>query len=100
MKIKAMKPYNGEYRTISRWIKVRYTATSPGHAYFIFMGRRRRIDDFLRLDYPIMWEDKDGKLQHISAYDGTAWWNPELIEIDDSGEYVRVWEEVLEDDKR
>ena len=96
MIIQAQKPYNGTYKTVSRWIKVRETLTTE-KSYFIHNNRRYKLDDFLRLHYPIMWEDKDGKLQYLSAYDATTWYNPYLLEVDDCGEYVRLWEEVKED---
>jgi hypothetical protein len=41
-----------------------------------------------------MWNDRDGKLNYISGYDSTQWYNPYLVEFDEVGEYVRLWEEL------
>ena len=93
MIIAANKPYTSHYKTVSRWIKVYYTLKDC-KPYFRHNGRRYYLDDFMRLSYPIMWEDKEGKLQHISGYYATTFNNPYLIEIDDCGEYIRLWEEI------
>lgn len=61
--------------------------------YFRWNGRNWAIEQFLRLDYPIMWEDKQGKLNFLSGYDSENYYNPILIEIDETGEYIRVYEE-------
>ena len=61
--------------------------------YFRWNGRNWAIEQFLRLDYPIMWEDKEGKLNFLSGYDSENYYNPILIEIDETGEYIRVYEE-------
>lgn len=62
--------------------------------YFRFNGRKYAIEQFLRLDHPIMFEEND-KLQYLSGYDSENYYNPLLIEIDDSGEYVRCYYESL-----
>lgn len=110
---------------LSRWIKIRqafditkrhslyrYAIDGNGHVegqdcfdpatgtevtYFIWNGRKWALDQFLRLSYPIFWEDEDGYLQFLSGYDGENWYNPILIEIHPDGEYVRVYEEGRED---
>lgn len=63
--------------------------------YFTFNGRKYAIEQFLRLDYPIMFEE-NGKLQFLSGYDSENYYNPLLIEIDDSGEYIRCYYERME----
>lgn len=40
--------------------------------------------------------EENGKL-HFLCVDSENWYNPILIEIDDGGEYVRVYEELKED---
>ena len=60
--------------------------------YFVWNGRRWAIEQFYCLDYPIMYEE-NGKLQYLSGYDSENYYNPILIEIDNNGEYVRVYEE-------
>lgn len=96
MIVNAMKPHEGQYKTISRWIRIRFTLAG-GRAYFLFRNRRYHLDEFMWINPPIMWEDAEGKLNHISAYDSGNWYNPLLLEMDDCGEYVRLWEEVRRD---
>lgn len=62
--------------------------------WFRWNGRKWAFDQFLRLSYPIMWDDEDGKLNYLSAYDGENWYNPILIELSECCDYVRVYEEV------
>jgi len=98
---------NRNYRTASRWIKINYTLVTPRHrlydysddgnlCFFRHNNMMYAIGQFERLAYPIMWNDDNGKLQHLSGYDCTSWYNPYLIEIDDGGEYVRLWLEVAD----
>ena len=61
--------------------------------YFVWNGRKWALEQFLRLDYPVFWEDEEGKLQYLSGYDGENYRDPILIELDECGEYVRVYEE-------
>ena len=105
---------------VSRWIKIQYAynvsprnslyyyctdenGNQPGSNnfdpknytyldFFRWNGRTWAINQFFRLDFPITWEE-NGKLQYIAGYDSENYYNPILIEIDDSGEYVRVYEE-------
>lgn len=93
MIIVANKPDSKQYKTASRWIKLKSTL-KDGKYYFIHYGKRYHLDDFMRLSYPIVWYDRDGKLNYISGYDSTQWYNPYLIDIDDGGEYIRLWKEV------
>lgn len=108
MIITAQKPYEGQYKTCSRWIKVKDKEVTPRHKlydysdngsllYFMHNNREYAIGQFERLAYPIMWNDNDGKLQYISGYDCTTWYNPYLIEIESNGEYVRLWTQVTSD---
>ena len=61
--------------------------------YFRYNGRNYAINQFMRLTYPIFYEDKEGKWQYLSGYDGENYYNPILIELDECCEYVRVYEE-------
>lgn len=61
--------------------------------FFRWNGRTWAIEQFYRLDYPIFYEDKEGKYQYLSGYDSENYYNPILIEIDETGEYIRVYEE-------
>lgn len=95
MIITANKPYNRKYKTASRWIKVEY-ANNYEKPYFRHYGRRYYFENIMYLSTPIMWEDKDGKLNLIAGYDATQWYNPYLVELDEGGERVRLWEEMEE----
>jgi len=117
--MKIIKTNDNRYiKRVSRWIKIRqaYNITSrhslfyyrmdengyrdgqtnfnPDNGtyldYFVFNGRKWAIDQFLRMDFPITWEEND-KLQFLSGYDSENYYNPLMIEIDDSGEYVRCY---------
>lgn len=66
--------------------------------FFRWNGRNYAIEQFFRLGsmfcpLEYSWEDKEGKLNFLSGYDSENYYNPILIELDDSGEYVRVYEE-------
>ena len=50
----------------------------------------------MRLTAPEFFENEDGKKSFLSGYDCTQYYNPYLIEIDDGGEYVRLFEEVTQ----
>ena len=68
--------------------------------YFVWDGRKWAIEQFLStsgtmgLLAPIFFEDENGKTSYISGYDGANYFDPILLEVDDCGEYVRVYEEV------
>lgn len=68
--------------------------------YFVWNGRKWAIEQFLSvsgtmgLPAPILFEDENGKTSCIAGYDGENYYNPILLEVDDCGEYVRVYEEV------
>lgn len=66
--------------------------------YFRWNGRNWALEQFYRLGgimggAPIFFEDEDGKTSYIAGYDSENYYNPILIEVDDCGEYVRVYEE-------
>lgn len=109
-------------RRVSRWIKIQqnyrpnkrnrlfyYATDSNGYRegqsrynpaeglyldYFRWNGRTWALEQFLRMDYPMMYENEDGKLSYLSGYDSEDYYHPILIELDDCGEYVRVYVEV------
>ena len=68
--------------------------------YFRWSGRTWAIEQFLYLGgpwgggRPYMFTDVDGKTTVISAYDCENYYNPIMIEIDDSGERVRVYQDA------
>ena len=66
--------------------------------YFVWNGRTWAIEEFLCFGSmicpeTISWEE-DGKLHWMSGFDGENYFNPIMIESDEYGEYVRVYEEV------
>lgn len=63
--------------------------------FFKWRGRKYAIEQFLRLDYPIFFNDTDGKLNYLSGYDSENYYNPILIELDNCCEYVRVYTEKV-----
>ena len=109
-------------KRVSRWIKIRrnyhpnhrnslwyYVMDGNGYRegqekfdpetglyldYFVWNGRKWAIEQFYRMDYPMMWEDENGKLNWLSCYDSENYYNPILLEFDEYCEYVRVYEEV------
>ena len=106
---------------VSRWIKIQYAYNvTPRHSlyyyvtdengyrdgqnnfspengtfldFFKWRGRKYAIEQFLRLDYPIFFEDTDGKTHYLSGYDSEDYYNPILIEVDEYGENVRIYVE-------
>ena len=68
--------------------------------YFRWNGRTWAIDQFYRLGgvwtggEPEMFVDTDGKLSIVDGYDSENYYDPILIELDEYGERVRVYEEV------
>ena len=67
--------------------------------YFNHYGRRFALGQFFRFDGPWgpspapTWADADG-LHHMTGIEFDRWHAPLMIEMDDSGEAVRVWQEV------
>lgn len=82
------------YRPISRYIRIRIDSTGE-EPYFIYNGRRIRINSLDYLTYPEMVYDRDGKVIVIGMYETLCNWGARLYEIDSDGEYIRVWEEVI-----
>ena len=104
-----------QIKRVSRWIKIKqaYNVTEKHSLYyyaekieenenildyFVFNGRKYAISQFMRFGYPvtanyIQWYEKD-KLYFMAGFDSENYYNPILIEVDEYGEYVRVYEEV------
>jgi len=106
--MRIFKGENGrQFRRVSRWIKVNYKTVTSRHsladyadgdslAYFRHGGREYALGQFMRLTAPEFFENEDGKKSFLSGYDCTQYYKPYLIEIDDGGEYVRLFEEVAQ----
>lgn len=79
-------------RKISKWIKIRYH--QDGSPFFIFKQTRYNLDDVMRLSYPIFFDNEDGKTSFLSGYLPLYGLHALLFEIDDCGEFLRVYYEV------
>lgn len=103
------------YEKASRWIKIRYMYITEKHSLWDYaepcsLANKRQlccfkhkdklyaIDQFMRLSYPIMFDDTNGDQVIIGGYDSASYYNPYLLEIDDGGEYVRLWIEYTVDE--
>ena len=101
---------NRKYERVSRWIKVRNEYVTKRHSlsdyadfygvdddrygvlsYFVFNGRKYAMGQFLRLSYPEYFNNEDDKTSYLCAYDSTEWYKPLMMEIDDYGEYIRLF---------
>ena len=65
-----------------------------GSSYFLWNGRRQRLDDIPRLTYPVFFENEDGKTDFCSGYICLCNWGGVLVQIDDSGEAVQLYDEI------
>lgn len=94
-----------QYKRVSRWIHLEYMHVTPKHRLYEYAydgdlicfrhnGRLYALGQFERLTTPDFYEDENGKLQYISGYDSTEWYNPYLCEINDYGEYIRLYQEI------
>ena len=113
---KVIKTTEGkEIKRLSRWIKIKqaYNITEKHSLYyyvekieenenvldyFVFNGRKYALNQFLRFNTPwtvtsMQWYEKD-KLHFMSGYDSENYYRPLLIEMDEYGEYIRVYEEL------
>lgn len=64
--------------------------------WFRFHGEKYAIGQFMRLTTPYFFKDENGKTSYLCGYDCENYYNPLLIEITDSGEYVRLYREIKE----
>ena len=104
-RFKAFRAQDGRlYRPVSRWIRLRSEYITPRHSlwdyaehnegvlyYFEFRGRKYALGQFMSFSYPILYEDKDGKLGIIGGYDCTEAYFPLLLEIHPDGEAVKLF---------
>jgi len=104
-----------KYERVSRWIEVHYNYITKRHSlegyadfygtddgkgllnWFQYYGKKYAVGQFLKLDYPYFYKNEDGKTSFLCGYDCENYYNPLLIEIDDGGEYVRLYREVKEE---
>ena len=91
------------YETVSRWLRINYvtvTNRNKGLIYtvpevgeevpvFRYKNRRYYLDNFERLAYPIFVSDVI-----IGASEIDNCLNPLLLEVSDTGDYVRLWHSI------
>ena len=94
-----------KYNRVSRWIKLEYRTVTNRHSLYDYAddgvlicfrhgGRLYALGQFMRLSMPEFYEDNDGKMQYLSGYDCTEYYKPLVCEIDDGGEYIRLYQET------
>lgn len=101
---------------VSRYIKIRTDYVTSRHSlydyadssseedgkrlldYFIYHGKKYALNQFMRLGSMIIPEvyqfEENGKTQFLSGVDSENYYNPLLIEVDEYGESVRIYEEI------
>lgn len=117
MKNKVYKEvFNGKetgklYTPVTRYLKVKSTECTKAsryadcccfddgekystYLYFMYGRMKIALGEVERLTYPIFVEDEDGKLITISGCYTISNTLGLLVEIDKSGEYVRIWKGV------
>lgn len=66
--------------------------------YFIYHGKKYALNQFMRLGSNFIPEvyqfEENGKTQFLSGVDSENYYNPLLIEVDEYGESVRIYEEI------
>lgn len=104
------------YQRESRWLKIKHKLITKRHSlwdyadtygidnenegilsYFIKDKKQYALGQFAKLSYPIFFEEENGKKSFLSGYDYTLWYNPYLIEINDTCEAVRLYTLVPND---
>ena len=108
--------YNIKIMRVSRWIRINciyvtkksrlwdfadHYDVENGKApvlVFRYNNRLYALDQFMRFDSPVFFMDETGKRAFISGYDCTDYYYPLQIEIDSSGEYVRLYRDLKENE--
>lgn len=100
-----------QYQIISEWKPIRYMNITHNHslwdfgeetdnkkyrmiAYFDFYNRRYAISQFMRVEPPIAFYDRLGYMQVISGYDSLGGISPMLLQVNDGGNYMRLFKQV------
>lgn len=94
------------YENCSHWIKLKDEFITDKHSLYQYTdgyecddgksyvccfnhkGVQYALNQFMKIDNPITFGDVI-----ISGYDYTNYWSPYLIELEDSGERIRLWTE-------
>ena len=107
--------YNVHIMRVSRWIKIEAKEITKRSRFwdyadpcteengkrlidvFRFNNRWYCLDQFLRLSYPVFFEE-NGKKGFLSGYDGENYYYPLEIELDESGECIRLYRALKENE--
>ena len=68
--------------------------TLSGKAYFIWNNRRIKLDEVMRLSYPVFFEDEKGYLRFCSGYIGISNCFGVLVELTNDDQSIQLYEEV------
>lgn len=79
-------------RAIGRNKKIDFNFS--GDPFFRWNGRRVKLDEVMRLSYPVFYEDENGKTGAIGGYIGISNCYGVLVEITNDGEKVQLWDEL------
>lgn len=108
--------YNIHIMRVSRWIKIEikwitkrsrfwdyadpYTEENGKRTILVFRYKNRLycLDQFMRFNTPVYYEENGEKYNFISGYDSTDYYYPLEIEIHESGECVRLYRELKENE--
>lgn len=67
---------------------------NDGSCFFVWNGRRYRLDEVMRLTYPVFYEDNDGKLGFCSGYITISNCIGVLVELTCDDQCIQLWQEV------
>jgi hypothetical protein len=107
-----------KYERVSRWITLHSDYVTKRHGladysdfsadpdspdwgllnYFTYKGKKYALGQFMRLTYPEFFEDEEGKSSYLSGYDCTDYYNPLICEIHESGEMIRLYRSVPDEE--
>ena len=82
----------GQIRKIGRAKKIYFT--TDGTPFFIWHGGRVAFDCVERLSYPVFYDTDDGRRDYIGGVYAISNTLAVLVQIDDGGESVQLWEEL------
>lgn len=108
--------YNIKIKRVSNWIRINYIYVTEKHSLYCYAdtydqdGRKSclvcfrhnnrlyALSQFMRLSYPMFFIDTDGNNSFVSGYDCTDYYRHLLIEISENGDYIRLYEELQENE--
>lgn len=97
------------YKRVSRWIRIDFKKITKRHSLYDWTNDRSEeiacfrhgrkiyaLNQFIGQAYPEFFEDENGKQSFLCGYDCTDYYNPLMIEIDECGEYCRLYQQITE----